>query len=92
MQALDLDEDAQVDYLLAAQRYNSIYLKLFYIDESAWIHINLNTTGAGMNLKSQEAFIEALKSGDIKFTRPRWNHLEIEGRKFQVNIEGNGRQ
>lgn len=92
LQALDLDEDAQVDYLLAAQRYNSIYLKLFYIDESAWIHINLNTTGAGMNLKSQEAFIEALKSGDIKFTRPRWNHLEIEGRKFQVNIEGNGRQ
>jgi len=71
-----------MDYLLASQRYSSIYyLTLYYFEEGEWKNINMNPVG-GMNKQSQESFIDALKSGKFKITRPKWNHFEIEGKEF----------
>lgn len=83
LQSLDLDQDSQLDYLLVSEREYNFDLKLYYIEQQEWKSINLNSMG-GIDKERQLAFINALKAGEFKITRPKWNHLEIDGRAFQV--------
>ncbi len=86
LQSFDLNNDSQIDYIFASQRYNSIYLILYYFEGDQWKNINLRAIG-GLNEESTESVIKALKAGELTITRPKWNHLNIEGKEFQVREE-----
>lgn len=36
--------------------------------------------------ETQEPFIKALKAGEIKITRPKWNTIEIADKAYQVRL------
>lgn len=86
LQSLDLNEDSQTDFLLASQRYSSVYLTLYYFEDGKWENVSMSSTG-GMNEQSKDSFIQALKSGKFKITRPKWNRVEIGGEEFQAGVE-----
>lgn len=86
LQSLDLNNDSQTDYIFASQRYNSVYLTLYYLEEGQWKNVHLRAIG-GLNEEATESVIKALKAGELTITRPKWNYLDIEGKEFQVREE-----
>jgi len=90
---LDLNEDAEMDFLLASQRHKAVYLTLYFFEESQWKSVTM-TWANRVNWvrhkkgESLEAFVKALKAGEIKITPPKWNNIQILDRQFQIVEKG----
>ena len=87
LRALDLNQDAQLDYLLVSHRHSGLYLTLFYFEADEWKSINLISVNR-VRGESLDQVIKALQAGEIKITRPKWNNLEISGKQFQAREDG----
>jgi len=87
LQSLDLNKDSQNDYLLVSQRSDNIFLNLYYFEKGKWEKLFMSTTAENPREDLNELFIKALKNNEFKITTPKWNHIEIEGMKFQIGIE-----
>lgn len=86
LQQLDLDDDSEMDYLLAAHRNNTLFLSLFYVEANEWKRVNMTPINR-IRGEDLESVLKALKAGELTISRPRWNSLEIGEKHFQVRGE-----
>jgi len=83
LRPIDLNQDGEIDYLLASAFHRSLSLTLYYFKDSQWQQVVI-ASGRFLMGKQSPRLIEALKTGDFQITRPEWNDLEIGGTKFHV--------
>lgn len=77
---LDLNDDGQQDYLLIRNSEYWNAMTLFYREGDGWSQRELRSMTA--ITESQDALIEAIRSGNYRVQPQRWNQLVIEGQVF----------
>ncbi|MBX2808439.1 MAG: DUF4153 domain-containing protein [Cellvibrionaceae bacterium] len=83
LQTLDLNEDAQTEYLFVSQYRHGIYTTLYYFESNEWKTSDMITMDIVKD-EAQTSFIEALKAGELQVKPPKWHYVEIDGIEFRV--------
>lgn len=83
---VDLDEDGQDEYLLAAELRYQLNLGLYYLDGQQWDFAAMTSLYPRQD-EDLAAFIQALKNGQIELIRPRWHDIQIQGKRSRVETE-----
>lgn len=79
---VDLNADAQTDYLLIQKFAGFENLTLFYREAEEWKQARVYT--ANHHSAERPDLLEAFRRGDYKAKKPAWNQLQVGEQLFQV--------
>lgn len=84
LQAVDLDNDGDQEYLWIEKKHDHTVIKLFFQQDEQW-----KSSYIGSFLKDKDnvdPFYQALLAGEIKVVPSRWNDVIIGDQRFRVDL------
>ena len=85
LQALDLDNDGDQEYLWIEKKHEHTVIKLFFQQDEQWKSSYLGSFRKDKDNVDQ--FYQALLAGEIKVAPSRWNDVIIGGQRFRAGLE-----
>jgi hypothetical protein len=85
LQALDLDNDGDQEYLWIEKKHEHTVIKLFFQQDEQWKSSYLGSFRKDKDNVDQ--FYQALLAGEIKVAPTRWNDVIIGGQRFRAGLE-----
>lgn len=85
LQALDLDNDGDQEYLWIEKKHDHTVIKLFFQQDEQW-----KSSYIGSFLKDKDnfdQFYQALLAGEIKVVPSRWNDVIVGDHRFRVDLD-----
>ena len=85
LQALDLDNDGDQEYLWIEKKHDHTVIKLFFQQDEQW-----KSSYIGSFLKDKDnvdQFYQALLAGEIKVVPSRWNDVIVGDQRFRVDLD-----
>ena len=85
LQALDLDNDGEQEYLWIEKKHDHTVIKLFFQQDEQW-----KSSYIGSFLKDKDnvdQFYQALLAGEIKVVPSRWNDVIVGDQRFRVDLD-----
>ncbi len=84
LQAVELDNDGDQEYLWVEKKHDHTVIKLFFQQDEQW-----KSSYIGSFLKDKDnvdPFYQALLAGEIKVVPSRWNDVIIGDQRFRVDL------
>lgn len=85
LQALDMDNDGEQEYLWIEKNQNHTAIKLFFQQDEQWKSSYLRYIYK--DNENLDQFYQALLAGEIEVVPSRWNDLVIGDQRFRVGLE-----
>ncbi|MDO8826184.1 DUF4153 domain-containing protein [Methylophaga sp.] len=85
LQALDMDNDGEQEYLWIEKNQNHTAIKLFFQQDEQWKSFYLRYIYK--DKENLDQFYQALLAGEIEVVPSRWNDLVIGDERFRVGLE-----
>lgn len=85
LQALDMDNDGEQEYLWIEKNQNHTVIKLFFQQDEQWRSSYLRYIYK--DNENLDQFYQALLAGEIEVVPSRWNDLVIGDQRFRVGLE-----
>jgi hypothetical protein len=79
----DLDDDGDSEFILVQELTYRTNLHMFYFEEGEWLKSFM--VFSGTDTKFDPKFFDALRNEPITTHLPRWNDVQIGGKKFRVS-------
>lgn len=87
LQSVDLNNDAQLDFVLATKRYSSYALTLYFFENDQWRNSALGSVHVSKP-EREAIFLESFKAGDFPVSQPKWQVLTVGEDTLQVREGG----
>lgn len=85
LQALDLDNDGEQEYLWIEKKHDHTVIKLFFQQDDQWKPSYLGSFQEDKDNVDQ--FYQALLAGEIKVVPSRWNDVIVGDQRFRVDLD-----